>query len=86
MVLEELRVLQLNRRLEFHTGWGLSIGDLKAHPSSDTLPPTRPHLPIDPFPIGQLLKHMNLWEPNLFKLPLMDTENVFCCARKYVDI
>jgi hypothetical protein len=38
LVLErELRVLQhdleeARRRLEFHTGWSLSIGNLKAHP------------------------------------------------------
>ena len=49
MVLEELRVLHLDlkaarRRLEFHTDKSLSLGDLKAHPHSDILPPTRPHL------------------------------------------
>jgi hypothetical protein len=50
MVLEEkLRVLHLGlkaarRRLGFHIGWSLGIGDLKAHPHSDTLPSTRPHL------------------------------------------
>ena len=43
MVLEELRVLHLDaqaarRRLCFHTGWSLDIGDLKTHPHSDTLP------------------------------------------------
>jgi hypothetical protein len=27
----------------FHTGWNLSIGGLKAHLQSDTLPPTSPH-------------------------------------------
>jgi hypothetical protein len=27
--------------------------DLKAHPHSDTLPPTRPHLLIVPLPMGQ---------------------------------
>ena len=45
----KLRVLHLNqkaarRRLEFHTGWSLSIGNLKAHPHSNTFPPTRPCL------------------------------------------
>jgi hypothetical protein len=50
MVLEmKLRVLHLNqkaarRRLEFHTGWKASLGDLKAHPHVDAPPPTRPHL------------------------------------------
>jgi hypothetical protein len=27
-----------------HTGWSLSIGDLKAHPHSSILNPKRPHL------------------------------------------
>jgi hypothetical protein len=51
MVLEkELRVLHLDpkaaRRIFdlFHTGQSFSIGDLKAYPNSDTLPPTRLHL------------------------------------------
>jgi hypothetical protein len=47
-----------------YTGHSLSIGDLKAHPHSDTLPPTRPHLPM-----GQAFKHLNLWGPYLFKPP-----------------
>ena len=29
---------------EFHTGYSFSIGNLKAHPFSNTLPPTRPYL------------------------------------------
>jgi hypothetical protein len=50
MMLEELRVLHLHRkavrrRLLLHTRRSLSIGDLKAHPHSDTLPPTKPYLP-----------------------------------------
>jgi hypothetical protein len=40
---------------------------LKNHPHSDTLPPTRPHLLIEPLPKGQGFKHMILWGPNLFK-------------------
>ena len=41
-------LLKTARRLEFHTGWSLGIGDLKAQPHSDTLPPTRPHLQVMP--------------------------------------
>ena len=50
MVLEELRVLLLDlqtsdkRRLVCHTGHSLIIGDLKAYPNSDILPPIKPHL------------------------------------------
>jgi hypothetical protein len=47
MVLEKkLRVLDLDPQAtgDCVTGCSLSIGDLKAHPLSDTLPPTRPHL------------------------------------------
>ena len=44
-----------------HTGSSLSIGDLKAYPHNDTLPPTRPHLLIVPLPMGQAFKHMSLW-------------------------
>jgi hypothetical protein len=49
MVLEkELRVLHLDpqtaKAAVNHTGHSLIIGDLKAHPLSDTLSPTRPHL------------------------------------------
>lgn len=47
MVLEEPRAPHLDlkaagRRLEFQTGWSLSIGDLKAHPHRDT-PPSQGH-------------------------------------------
>ena len=47
-----------------HTECSLSKGDLKAHPHSDTLPPTRPHLhlPVVPF-------FMNLWGPITFRSP-----------------
>jgi hypothetical protein len=52
---------QAAKRLEFYTGWSLSIGDLKAHPHSDTLPTlTRPYFLIVPFPMGQAFKHMRL--------------------------
>ena len=32
------------RKIEFYTGWFLSMGELKAHPYRDTLFATRPHL------------------------------------------
>jgi hypothetical protein len=56
---KELRVLHLewkavrqrmssegSQETLFHTGWSLSIGDLKDHPYSDTLLPTRLYLLI----------------------------------------
>jgi hypothetical protein len=46
MVLEkELRILHLDWKAtgNCYTGQSLSIGDLKACPHNDTLPPTRPH-------------------------------------------
>jgi hypothetical protein len=52
-----------------HSGQSLSIGDLKAHPHSSTLPITRPHLLIVPLSMGQAFKHMSLWGPTLFKAP-----------------
>jgi hypothetical protein len=73
MMLEELRILHLNqkavrRRLEFHTGWSLSIGNLKAHSHSDTLPPTRPHLLLVPaIPCGPRIQIHESIGPNLFK-------------------
>jgi hypothetical protein len=48
------------RRLEFYTRQSLSLGDLKAHPHSDTPPPTRPHLLVVPLPVGQAFKPMSL--------------------------
>jgi hypothetical protein len=69
MVLEkELRILKLylkivKRRLEFYTGQSLNIRNLKAHPHSDTLPPTRPHLLIMSLPVGQAFKHISLFKP-----------------------
>jgi hypothetical protein len=49
MVLErswEFYILMARQREEtvYPTGCILSIGALKAHPHSDTFPPTRPHL------------------------------------------
>jgi hypothetical protein len=41
------------------TGYNLSIGDLKAHPHNDTLPPTKQHL--------QAFKYMSLWGPYIVK-------------------
>ena len=59
----ELRVLHLagSRKSIVTLGSILSIGNLKARPHSDTLPPTKPHL------IVSLL--MRLWGPVTFKLP-----------------
>jgi hypothetical protein len=60
MVLEkELRVLHLDWQAagrESGTGPGLSFWSLKAHPPSDTLPPSRPHVLI-------VLLPMSLWGP-----------------------
>lgn len=48
MELEEPRGLHLDlqaaKETECHTGHGLSIADLKAHPHNETLPLTKPHL------------------------------------------
>ena len=73
MVLQkELRVLCLDPQAAegdcVHTGYILSIGDLKVHPHNDTLPPTKTHLLIVPLPMGQAFKHMSLWAM-LFKRP-----------------
>jgi hypothetical protein len=43
-----------------HTGYSLSIGDLKDHPHSATLPPTRPYLLIMPFPMGQTFTNKSI--------------------------
>lgn len=65
MVLEEMRLLHLDpktarERLSFHTGQSMSMGDLKAQPHSDTLPPTRSHLLTQA--VHQLrTKHANVW-------------------------
>lgn len=51
------------------------MGDLKAHPQNDTLPPTRPHYsnkaisPNSATPYGPTFKHMSLMGPCLFKPP-----------------
>ena len=52
-----------------HTGLSLSIGDLRARPHSDILPPVRSHLLVVLLPMGQAFKHMTGWWPSLFKLP-----------------
>jgi hypothetical protein len=57
MVQEELRVPHLHlkaarRRLSSRQLWE----GLKAHPQSDTLPPTGPHLPIVPLPGPSIFK------------------------------
>jgi hypothetical protein len=45
-ILEEFYILMFQeaRRRLCHTGWSLSIGNFKAHPHGNALPPTRPHL------------------------------------------
>jgi hypothetical protein len=67
MALEELRVLYLapnaNRRgLASRQLGGLP---LKAHPHSDTLPPTKPHLQIEP-------------GPSIFKPPHLFSQEAIC--------
>lgn len=58
VVLEkELSVLQLHPQAadaNVSLGVALSTGDLRAHPHSDTLPPTRPRLLIVPLPMGAI--------------------------------
>jgi hypothetical protein len=69
LVLEEPSVLDLTPKAAkgdcpassqeetiFHTAWSLSMGDLKTHLHSDTLPPIRPHLLTVPLPMA---KHSN---------------------------
>ena len=58
---------QNRREAVYHTGCNLSVGDIKACPHSDTLPPTRSYLLIVSLHMSQALKHMRLWGPNLFK-------------------
>ena len=50
-------VLRQQKETVCHAGQCLNIGDLKAHPHGDTLPLTRPHLPIVPLPMSQAFKH-----------------------------
>lgn len=69
MGLEELRVLPLDPQAARdcgHRGCSVITGNLKACLHSDTLPLTRPHLLIVPFPMA---KHANrsLCGPYLFK-------------------
>jgi hypothetical protein len=51
----------------YHIACNLTIWDLRAHPHSNTVPPTRSHLLIVPLPMGQAFTHMSLWGPFLFK-------------------
>ena len=69
---QELYILILRqpRRLKFHLGQSLSLGDLnttlRAHPLNNPLSPTMlPLLMVTP-PVGQTFKHKSLWGPNLF--------------------
>ena len=69
IVLGELRVLLLDlkagRRLI--PPWAeLKHRRPQTYPHSDTFS-TQATPPIVPFPVSQAFKHMNLWEPNLFK-------------------
>jgi hypothetical protein len=87
---KSLRVLHLDRQAAeatvHHTGRSLSIGDFKARPHSDTLPPTRLHLLQQGHTSYRVIFH----EPSiqtresmggkgvfLFKLPQL--ENVITC-------
>ena len=77
----ELRVLQLDPQVAdgdletvYHTGCSLSLGGLKAHPHSDILPLTRPHLlqqsipPNGATPYGPSIQTLcGLWDLLLFK-------------------
>jgi hypothetical protein len=69
MVLQkELRVLHLDPWAAgdcSHSGCSWNIGNLKAHPHSNTLPPTTPYFLIVPFPMAKH-SNMRLWGPYLF--------------------
>jgi hypothetical protein len=74
IMLEELTVLHLDlkaakRRLSYIRQSLSTRRPLEAHPHSDILPPTRPHLLVGPLPRGQAFKYRSLWRPNLFKPP-----------------
>jgi hypothetical protein len=74
MVLEKKQTvlhldLQAAERTVYHTGHNMGTGDFKVHSHSDILPPTRPHLLIVPFPIGQVFNLMSLWGAYLLKPP-----------------
>jgi hypothetical protein len=70
MLLGEPRVLHLDpkairKRLAFHTGCSLSLGDLKAHLHNDALlpnkaPPIIPHLLIVPLLMAKLETHESM--------------------------
>ena len=83
VLIKVLRVLHLGPQAarrslaSLHTSENLSMGDHKALPNSDTLPPTRLYLPIMPFPMEQAFKHMSVWVPNLFK-PSQKDKQISC--------
>ena len=68
---QELRVLHLDPKAaegDSFSHWvELGVRSLKAHPDSDTLPPTSLHLLIVLLRVGQAFKHMGLQGDNLFK-------------------
>ena len=76
------------KETDCHTGCNLSIGDLKAHPHSDTLPP-RPHLVSTsslrvPLPMDQAFKHISLWGPLIqTTINHIHTHLPFCQCRCY---
>jgi hypothetical protein len=105
MVVKEPIVLQLDpqaakkacllqaarMKLRLHTGWNLGIRDLKAHLNSDTLPPTRPHLLIVSFLVGQTSKHLSLLGPNTFKQPhfyaiIFNVKKQFCLVAQAIKV
>jgi hypothetical protein len=63
MVLEDLRVLHLDKAVARRDCLiGSQEDGLKAHPHSDTLPPTRPHLLIVPLPGPSIFKPQQGWK------------------------
>ena len=73
MVLKRaLRVLHLDSHateVKTFTRSTLHIHDLKTHLHIDTLPPTKPPLPVVPLPVGKASKPMSQWGPCLLKPP-----------------
>lgn len=63
---EELRELRLD--LKAAEGYSAYIRT-QTHLYDNTLPPTRPYLPIVPLSMDQAFVHMNLWGLSLFKPP-----------------
>ena len=60
MVLEELSALRFDPKAVRKRLVSRQLGELKAHPHSDILLLTRPHLLEVPFPGPRIFKHMNL--------------------------